>query len=68
YLEMLYRASEANRKPYPVTLVATVPALRKVYTWSQGVLKSATSVANGKKVLDPTSWTFDFAKLSIVNY
>ena len=67
-LTMLLRAMEANRTIYECTLVATVPSIRKVYTWSKGVLKTSTAVANAKKVLDPTSWTFDFAKLDIIDY
>jgi len=67
-LSMLLRAMEANRTIYECTLVATVPSIRTIYTWSKGVLKTATAVANAKKVLDPTSWTFDFAKLDIIKY
>ena len=67
-LTMLLRAMEANRTVYECTLVATVPSIRKIYTWSKGVLKTTTAVANAKKVLEPTSWTFDFAKLDITDY
>ena len=67
-MAMLLRTMEANRTIYECTLVATVPSIRKIYTWSKGVLKTATAVANAKKVLDPTSWTFDFAKLDITAY
>lgn len=68
FLDMLARAMENNRTIYDCTLVATVPSIRKVYTWSKGVLKSGTMVSNAKKVLDPTTWTFDFANLTIVPY
>lgn len=67
-MAMLLRTMEANRTIYECTLVATVPSIRKIYTWSKGVLKTATAVVNAKKTLDPTSWTFDFAKLDIVAY
>lgn len=68
YLQMLQRAMESNRTIYNCTLVATVPSIRKIYTWSNGVLKSGTPVANAKKVLDPTTWKFDFADLTIIEY
>lgn len=68
FLDMLARAMENNRTIYDCTLVATIPSIRKVYTWSKGVLKSGTLVSNAKKVLDPTTWTFDFANLTIVPY
>lgn len=68
YLSLLYKTMEVNRTIYNVTLIATVPSIRKIYTWTKGVLKSGTPVASGKKVLDPTSWTFDFAELSVQSY
>lgn len=68
FMDMLQRAMENNREIYECTLVATLPALRKVYTWSKGVLKSGTLVSSAKKVLDPTAWTFDFATLTITPY
>lgn len=68
YFSMIMQAMERNRTIYPVTLVATVPSIRKIYTWSNGVLKTGQPVANGKKVLDPSSWTFDFADYTEVDY
>ena len=68
YMDMLQRAMENNRTIYECTLIATIPSIRKVYTWTKGVLKSGTLVNNGKKVLDPTQWTFDFATLTILPY
>ena len=68
FMDMLQRAMENNREIYECTLVATIPALRKVYSWTKGVLKSGTLVSSGKKVLDPTSWTFEFATLTITPF
>lgn len=68
YLDMLARAMENNRAIYDCTLVATIPSIRKIYTWTKGVLKTGNLVNNAKKVLDPTSWTFDFADLTILPY
>ena len=68
FLDMVARAMENNRTVYTSTLVATIPSIRRIYTWSEGVLKTGTMVNNAKKVLDPTSWTFDFANLAILPY
>ena len=68
FLDMVARAMENNRTVYKCTLVATIPSIRRIYTWSEGVLKTGTMVNNAKKVLDPTSWTFDFANLAILPY
>lgn len=65
-LATLYRALEQKRGIYQCTLIATVPAIAKVFTWTAGVLVKGTPVPPGKKVLDPTSWTFHFARLTIV--
>jgi hypothetical protein len=68
YMNLLYSMMEKNRTIYKVTLIATVPSIRKIYTWTGGVLKSGTPVANAKKVLDPTSWKFDFANLNVTSF
>lgn len=68
FMDMLARAMESNRTIYKCTLIATIPSIRKIYTWTGGVLKTGTMVNNTKKVLDPTSWTFDFADLAILPY
>lgn len=65
-LAMYYRACEQKRGFYRCGLVATVPSIGKTFIWSQGLLKSGTPVPAGKKVLDPTTWKFDFGKLQIV--
>ena len=68
YLAMYWRAVEASRNPLWCTLVATIPSIAQVYTWTHGVLKQGTIVPAGKKILDPTTWTFDFEQLTIVGY
>ena len=65
-MAQLYRACEMKRGIYTCTLVATVPSIGKTFTWTNGILKSGTPVPAGKKVLDPTTWKFDFATLTIV--
>lgn len=64
-MAQLYRACEQKRGFYRCGLVAAVPSIGKTFIWSQGVLKSGTPVPAGKKVLDPTTWKFDFGKLEV---
>lgn len=64
-LAQLYRASEAKRGILQCELVANVPSIGKTFTWTSGIIKSGTPVPAGKKVLDPTTWKFDFAYLSV---
>lgn len=65
-LATLYRATEQKRRIYQCTLVATVPSIFKIITWTSGVLVKGTPVPPLKKVLDPTSWTFHFSPPTIV--
>ena len=64
----LYAAIKANQCPFECTLVATLPSIRQIYTWSGGTLKSGTPVPNAKKTLEATSWKFEFADLNITSY
>lgn len=66
-LAQLYRACEQKRGFYACRLVASVPGIGKTFSWTNGVLKSGTPVPAGKKVLDPTTWKFDFADMTITN-
>ena len=63
FLNQLYQLTEANRTIYEVTLVVTVPSVKKTYTFTGGVLKTAKPFADHKKVLDTVSYTFDFERM-----
>lgn len=58
----VFNAQDQARTLYECTLTVRVPSIGKVYTWSGGVLKSGTPFPSHKKVLDPTTWKFEFAK------
>jgi hypothetical protein len=45
-------------------MVIAIPSIGKRITYSNGVLQSAKDLPDGKKVLDPTSWTFHFESKS----
>jgi hypothetical protein len=65
YLQLLKRAMEVNRTVYPVNMVISQPSIGKRITYSTGVLQSAKDLADGKRVLEPTSWTFHFQDKSV---
>lgn len=65
YLVLLKQSMETNRKIYPCNMVISIPSLGKKITYSNGVLQSAKDTPDGKKVLDPTSWTFHFESKSV---
>lgn len=60
----VWLAMQANNKIYECTLVLTIPSINRVYTFLKGVLKSCTPVPALKKVLDPTTWAFDFERIN----
>lgn len=65
YMNNIYLASQKNLRTYECTLVITVPATGKTYTYSKGVLKTAKALPALKNVLDPVSYGFDFEKKAI---
>jgi hypothetical protein len=65
YLQLLKRAMEVNRTVYPVNMVISQPSIGKRITYSTGVLQSAKDLADGKRVLEPTQWTFHFQDKSV---
>jgi hypothetical protein len=46
-------------------MVISQPSIGKRTTYSTGVLQSAKDLADGKKVLEPTQWTFHFQDKSV---
>lgn len=60
----IYQASVRQMGYYPCTLVATVPAVGRIYTWTPGVMKAGTPFTSMRKVLEPTVWKFDFTRMT----
>jgi hypothetical protein len=56
---------EKNRKIYECQMVISIPSIGRRITYSKGVLVSAKDLPDGKKVLDPTTWTFNFENKSV---
>lgn len=61
----LYQAERALRTPLDITMVATIPSIGQVYTWSVGTLKSGSPFHSVQRVLSPSQWGFDFEKFKI---
>lgn len=66
-LTLLKQAMTTNRKIYECSLVIMLPSIGKRITYSNGVLQSAKDLPDGKKILDPTNWTFHFESKSVEN-
>lgn len=62
YLDLLVRASRTNKKVYWVTMLISMPALGKVVTFSNGVLKTGKLLPDIQQVLAPVAYTFDFER------
>lgn len=62
YLDLLVRASRANKKVYWLTMLISMPALGKVVTFSNGVLKTGKLLPDIQQVLAPIAYTFDFER------
>ena len=56
---------KVNKRTYECKLVVTIPASGQVHVWSHGVLTNGNPVPAPKKVLDPTSWKFQFQDYSV---
>ena len=65
YLTLLKQSMEKNRKIYECQMVISIPSIGRRITYSKGVLVSAKDLPDGKKVLDPTTWTFNFEGKSV---
>jgi hypothetical protein len=63
YLNQLVDAQEANQKLYSCNLICEIPSIGTVYRFLNGVLQTATMMPAQKKVLDPTTWTFQFERV-----
>lgn len=64
-LTLLKQSMASNRKIYECSLVISIPSIARRITYSKGVLQSAKDLPDGKKVLDPTTWTFHFEQKSV---
>ena len=59
-LANVWQAMKINNTPYECSLVVTVPSVKSVFAWTTGVMKSGNPFPSLGRVLEPTTWAFDF--------
>ena len=64
-LTQVYQGMEQKRGLYKCSLTANIPSIGKTVTWSEGVMVTGSPVPTAAQVLEPTTWGFEFAKISI---
>lgn len=63
YLRNLQEVTRAERKPYPVMLMVTLPSVGRTYTFVNGVLKQGKQMPDIGKTLQPVQFVFDFERV-----
>lgn len=56
----IIETSQMTKGVFSCTMQITIPAQGKEYTLSNGVLQTGHDISDGKKVLDPSQFTFIF--------
>ena len=59
-MQSLLMAMKTNRTTYKCSVTLTIPSIKQVHFWRNGVLTNGNPVTAPKKTLDPTSWKFVF--------
>ena len=59
-LRNIVETSRVNKACYNCAMQITIPAQGKEYNLTNGVLQTAHDLSDGKKTLDPSSFTFIF--------
>lgn len=65
FLWQISASMQQAKDLYECTLTARIPSINRTYIWSGGVLKTGTLFPSEKQVLDPTTWQFDFAQMTV---
>ena len=61
-MQQIAQAMVTNRRTYEIGLTITVPSLKQVHFFKQGVLLNGKDLPGLRKTLEPTQWKFTFAK------
>jgi hypothetical protein len=59
-MEQLIGMQKTLKKPFKCGLVVMLPSISRTHTYTNGYLISGKPLPDGKKVLDPVSYTFEF--------
>lgn len=65
HLDAIYSAFTTNRSTYRITITITLPSTGERYIFSNGTMLTSNPMSSPKKVLDGTTWKFEFASLEI---
>ena len=63
YLTSIMEAAMANCTTYNVTITVDLPSVGMRYIYTNGTMISGVVMSNAKKLLEPTTWKFKFAKM-----
>ena len=63
YLASIMEAAMANRTTYNVTITVDLPALGMRYIYTNGTMISGVVMSNPKRLREPPTWKFKFAKM-----
>lgn len=67
-LSNVWMSMRSHQTIYECALVITVPSILKVFTWTNGVMRSGVPFPGLSQVLDPTAWVFHFEKVEAAAY
>lgn len=65
FLEELIAVQNVAKNVFFCDLPITVPSVGKLYHYTNGVLKKTKMLPDGKKTLDPVSYTFTFEDMKV---
>lgn len=63
--QYLWQAMNINNRPYAVSMIIALPSIKGLYTFPKGVLKNGQVMPTLARVLEPTTWQFDFENVII---
>ena len=64
-MQTIYQYMESTKTQPECSMTIEIPSLNQVINFVQGCMTKARPVPDLKKMLDPTNWTFTFAKFKI---
>lgn len=65
YVDQLIKSMETNKRIYKIGMTVTIPAIGKVYTYENGILTTAKTFPDAKKVLDPQAFAITFESRTV---
>lgn len=66
-MQNIYQYMESTKSQPECSLTLTIPSRNQTVSYTQGCMTRARPVPDVKKLLDPTTWGFSFAKIKVTN-